>query len=138
MDTSRIAVVAAATSLLAWFAKAVAVGVAGGPGLSPAESPLFLVGLVAAVVAVVALALTVSRGRPRLVRAAAIVAGFVTVVAVVAVVQWVIQRVQPADPAWVWAEINLWVVGALVLGLAAALLHRSRQPSDVVPTPQSS
>ena len=47
-------------------------------------------------------------------------AAAVAVVAVVTLVGLVVARVQPEDPSWVWAEVNLWVVAPLVLAFAVA------------------
>jgi MFS family permease len=117
MNTSRVAVVAAVTSILAWTAKAVTIGLAGGHDGTAAEV-LFLVGLVAQVAAVVALGLSWARGRSLGVRLAAVLAAPVAAMAVTTLVNGVVQRVQPADPSWVWAEVNLWVGAVLVLALA--------------------
>lgn len=130
MNTSRIALTAAVTSLVAWIAKAVAIGVAGGHDLSSLESPLFLVGLAAQVVAVVALVLAFTRGLHAVVRVAAVVAALVAVMAAVTLIDEVIQRVQPADPSWIWVEINLWVMASLVLGLAIVATRPSQVGSQ--------
>jgi drug/metabolite transporter (DMT)-like permease len=64
MTASRLAVVAAIVSVVAWGLKAVAIGVAGGLDESPLESPLFVFGLVAIVVAFASLGVAVARERP--------------------------------------------------------------------------
>ena len=51
MSASRLAVLAAIASVVAWRLKAVAIAIAGGLDKSPLESPLFVLGLVAIVVA---------------------------------------------------------------------------------------
>ena len=126
MTTSRIALIAAATSLMAWIAKAVAIGAAGGPGHSPLEDPLFFLGFGSQLVASIALALALTVARPLVVRIGAIVGGAVVVFGFVTAVNSVIQRVQPIDASWVWGEINLWVVAVLMLGLALLTRRRVR------------
>ncbi len=53
MNLTRSAYVAALATVALWTAKAIAIAVAGGLGKSPLESPLFLLGLLACVVATV-------------------------------------------------------------------------------------
>ena len=132
MTTSRIALIAAATSLVAWVAKAMAIGAAGGPGQTPWEDTLFLMGFVTQLVAFVAVALALTGSRPVAVRLGALIGGAALVFGIVTVVQLVIERVQPADASWVWGEVNLWVVAALMLSLAV-LAHR-RATTHSVPT----
>lgn len=134
MNTSRIAVIAAATSLVAWLAKATSTGVAGGPGRTPWEEVFFFVGLITQLVAFVAIILTLTRSRGVAMRLGAVVGGAVLVFGFVTVFQLVIERVQPADASWVWGEINLWVVAALLLGLA--VLAHQRATSHTVPAAQ--
>ena len=129
MFTSRIALIAAITSLVAWAAKAVAIGLAGGLDRSPLESPLFVLGLLAQVVAVFALALAFTSNRPPAARVTAVLAAPVAVVACVSVIGLIVERVQPADPSWVWAEVNLWVVAPLVLGLAMLARRPAYHPA---------
>ncbi|QDO89628.1 hypothetical protein FNH13_15885 [Ornithinimicrobium ciconiae] len=132
MTTSRLALIAATTSLVAWIAKAVATGAAGGPGRTMWEDTFFFVGLAAQLVAFVAVALALTESRPLAVRLGALFGGAVLVFGFVTVFQLVIERVQPMDASWVWGEINLWVVAVLVLG-AAVLAHR-RAHTPAVPT----
>lgn len=111
---------------MAWIAKAVAIGAAGGLGRSPLEDPLFFLGFGAQLVASIALALALTAARPLVVRIGAIVGGAVVVFGFVTAVNSVIQRVQPIDASWVWGEINLWVVAVLMLGLALLTRRRVR------------
>jgi hypothetical protein len=83
------------------------------------EGPLFFVGLVGFMVAVVSLSLALTVGRGRVVRALAVLGGVVAAVGVSVVTGLLVAAVQPAEPSWVWGEVNLWV-GAVVL-LAATL-----------------
>ncbi|USQ75596.1 hypothetical protein [Ornithinimicrobium cryptoxanthini] len=131
MTTSRIALIAAATSLVAWIAKATAVAAAGGPGRTSWEDTLFFVGLATQLIAFVAVVLSLTGSRPVVVRLGALLGGAVLVFGLVTVLQLVIERVQPADASWVWGEINLWVVASLLLGLA--VLAHQRATSHTVP-----
>lgn len=123
MNTSRIALIAAVTGLLAWAGKAVTIGVTG-LDAGPAEA-LFLVGLAAQLSAVVALGLAFTTGRRLGVRLAAAVAAPVVVAVLTLLVNLVIERARPANPSWVWGEINLWVMAVVVLGLAIVAGRRS-------------
>ena len=127
MTTStRIALFAAVAAACLWSAKSLFIGLAGGLDKSPLEGPFFLVGLVASVVAMVALGLALTRHRPVWLRAVAglgtLIGGFGLAMAVDASVG----LVETADPGrhWVWAEVNLWVLAALTLALALAAHRR--------------
>lgn len=100
-----------------------AIGVTGLDG-GLAEA-LFLVGLAAQLVAVVALGLAFTTGRRLGVRIAAAVAAPVVVAVLTLLVNLVIERAQPSNPSWVGGEINLWVIAVVVLGLAIAAGRRS-------------
>lgn len=125
MTASRVGLVAAVCAVVAWAAKATVIGVAGGLDRSPAEGPLFLVGLVCALVGAGALGAALTAGRSSGVRALAAVAVVGALLLIPLTVGGVVTLVQPADPSWVWGEVNLWV-SALAL-LAAVLLSRSRR-----------
>lgn len=124
MNTAQIALAAATTSVVAWAAKSVAIWSAGGLDRSPLESPLFLVGFAANVVATVALVLVLTRSRPVVVKVAAILAVAAGIAAFIAVVDGIVQRVQPVDASWVWAEMNLWFVAAVLLALTVWVVRR--------------
>ena len=64
MTAGRLALVGAASAVVFWALKAIAIGVAGGLDKSPLESPLFLAGLVSALVGAGALGAWVLAGRP--------------------------------------------------------------------------
>lgn len=134
MNTSRIAVITAATGLVAWLGKATAIGLAGGQDHTPLVDALFLAGLLANVVAVVAISLTLAHDRSRLVRIGAVLAGTAVMLAFVTVLNLAILRIQPADASWVWAELNLWITAALTLGLAVRL-HRGSRAQAVEQVP---
>lgn len=128
MDTTRsIVVVAAVVAAAAWAVKAIAIAAAGGLDQSPLESPLFLLGLLAFLTAVVALALLVSRGRPRIVRAGAVLCAVVGSIAVTAVANAAVQLVATSDH-WIWGEVNLWL-GCLALFASATATRTDRLTS---------
>lgn len=122
MNTTRMALTTALLAAGAWTAKAVAIGIAGGLGRSPLENPLFFLGLAACMVAMAACGVAWARRAAVPVRIAAglgaVVAGWLTVVLVGALVG------DRTAGHWAWTELNLWVVAALTLGLAAWLDRR--------------
>lgn len=126
MPALRIARLAAVAALVAWLLKAVAIGVAGGLDQSPLEGPLFLVGLLLFVTAVVAFAVAVTAGRPIAVRvgsvAVAVVASLVLTASLVAV-----GGLLPESAGWVRSELNLWVVSTLIVVLAFWWPQRTTQ-----------
>ena len=134
MSAGRVALIAAVCAVVTWTAKAVAIGLAGGLDESPAEGPLFLLGLLAAAVGAAALGAALAVGRSVAVRAIAGVAGVVTLLLVIIGGGAVAGAVQPADPSWVWAEVNLWVAALLLLGAAngAQARHRAHPLSSPV------
>lgn len=114
------ATIAKSASLLAvgfWAAKSAAIAVAGGLGRSPAEDILFFAGLLSAIIAVGALALTLTAGRSFFVRWSAVVIAVVASSALSFALGAVIEVVAASDH-WVWAELNLWVLAVAVLVLA--------------------
>lgn len=119
MNYSRIAVVAAITCLVAWTAKAIAIGLAGGLDRSALESPLFVVGFVASLVAGVAAALARTASRHPVARVGAVVLVLAAVYLVILGVNLVLEQTVTGD-AWVWSEVNLWVVALLLLGITLA------------------
>lgn len=131
MNSSRVALLASLAAAGSWTLKAVAIGSAGGLGLSPLEPPLFFAGLVSFVVAVVALGVALTRGRPRWLRVlAGAVAAPLVGIGLTLAVDAAVASVQPTGPArhWVWSEVNLWVacVALLVLAVTAHRAPRAR------------
>ena len=127
MNSSRIALLAAVAAVVSWTLKAVAIGTAGGLDKSPLEGPLFFAGLLSFVVAVVAVGVALTRGRPLWVRAVTgVVVAPVVGIGATLVVDALVGALRPTDPLrhWVWAEINLWVVAAAVLALALTVRRR--------------
>ncbi|WP_162803105.1 hypothetical protein [Ornithinimicrobium avium] len=126
--TARTGLAAAASAAL-WTAKSVAIGVAGGLDRSPAETPLFVLGLVASLVAVTALLLTWTRGRSPGVRLLTALAGVPALFLLVSAIESVVRLVEPSSPGWVWSELSLWAVAAAVLGAALVVRRESvRRP----------
>lgn len=124
MPASRIALYAAIGAAVAWAAKAVAIGAAGGLDRSALEGPLFLLGLVSGLVGAGALGVALTVGRPLWQRVAASALGIVVFLLVVAVTASAMAALTPADPGWVWSEVNLWV-SAVLLVVAALVVSRS-------------
>ena len=128
MTARRLALLGAAGAVVLWALKATAIGTAGGLDKSPLEGPLFLAGLVSALVGAGALGAWVLAGRPTWMRVAGAVGAIVLLVLSAGVGGAIAAALQPDDPSWVWGEVNLWV-SALVLA-AAVLVQRSRTRVD--------
>lgn len=124
MNSSHVSVIATAGCLTAWAAKSLAIGTAGGLGKSPFEGPLFFVGLACYVVAVVALSLAITRGRPTAARAAGAVAGVAVGAGLSVALAVLVESLTPVDPSWVWSEVNLWLGAAVLLGVALVIRGR--------------
>ena len=118
MNLTRISLVSSIAAVLAWAAKAVAIGTAGGLGRSPWEGPLFLAGLACFLTAVVTFALAVTERRGALARTGAAVASVVGGFALAMAVNAVVQAVSSGQ-SWVREEVNLWVAATAMLGLAS-------------------
>jgi hypothetical protein len=122
LTASRVALSAAIGAVLAWAAKAVVIWIAGGLDRSPAETPLFLLGLLCAVTAAVALAIAASKGREGTMRAVIPLGWIAAVVLVSGLLDWLITLPEPENPSWVWAEMELWALAVTLL--AAVVLQR--------------
>lgn len=125
MNSSRIALLAAAAAAALWTAKALAIGLAGGLDQSPLESPLFIAGFLCFVVGVAALGAALARRATVPLRLlaglGALVAGVVYAVLLSMVIDGL---VEPTDGRhWAWAELGLWI-GALTLLVATAATAR--------------
>ena len=129
MNTTRIAVIAAASAVVAWALKAVAIGVAGGLDKSPFEGPLFLVGLVSFVVAVCAIAVSAVSRHGRLARVGAVLASVAGTVVVTALIGLLIDALVASDH-WAWYELNLWVISLGLLGFVTWYSGRQVQGSN--------
>jgi hypothetical protein len=128
MNSRRIALWAALAAASSWTFKSVAIGVAGGLDKSPFEGPLFFLGLLSFVAAVVALGVALTEGGRSWVRVPAGVGGFAVGLALTLVVDAAVAAIAPedADRHWIWTELNLWVVAIVALALAIRL-QRPRQ-----------
>ena len=118
MSASRLAIAAAIAGAALWGAKAVAIAVAGGLDKSPLESPLFVLGLIAILVAAAAIGFVVAGPRALWLRAAAAAAALALGVVLVIVIQAIIGGLIQEDAGWVREEAGLWVSSALVVGIA--------------------
>lgn len=126
--SARVALTAAALAVTFWAAKATAIGIAGGLDRSPFESPLFLAGLIAFVIAGASLGVAATYGRALWVRVAGGALAFVAFLALAQAVGAVTAALAPADPSWVWAELELWVIApvALLCARVVAQLRSAR------------
>ena len=131
MTAARVATVTAVGAVLAWGAKAVAIGLAGGLDKSPAESPLFFLGLVLYVVAALAIGVALTAGRSTSTRVLGGAAGLCLGLVLFMIATLAIAPFKPADPFWVWEELNLWIVS--VLTAAGWLVLRSRDAPRETP-----
>jgi hypothetical protein len=118
MNLNKISLVAASAAVVLWAAKAVAIGSAGGLGRSPLENPFFLLGLLCNLTAVVTLTVAALVRRHALVRVGAAVGSVVAVFVLTALLGAAIDGVA-TNNSWVWEELNLWVLGLVVLAVAA-------------------
>lgn len=119
MTASRLAVLAAVTSVVAWGLKAVAIGVAGGLDQSPLEGPLFVLGLVAIVVAFASLGVAVARDHSVTFKVIGAVVGVVIGFGLSMLASVVAAAVIPDSAGWVQAEAGLWFSALLALGVTA-------------------
>lgn len=124
MSSARIALIAAGLAAVFWAAKVVAITLAGGLGESPAEGPLFLLGLVSILVAGGSLGVALTSGRQRGVRVIGALVVIVGVMLLTGLASLVVSAVQPDEPHWVWGEINLWVGAVVVLAVCLATARR--------------
>ena len=114
MTAARVATYATVGAVLAWAVKAVVIGTAGGLGRSPAEGPLFFVGLVLYVTGVVAIAVAVSAERKPAARVLVLLAAVAALFVVWLAVDTVIAALAPEDDAhWAWSEAQLWVLAVV-------------------------
>jgi hypothetical protein len=127
MTPSRLAFLAAVTSAIGWGLKAVAIGIAGGLDRSPFEAPLFFLGLLAIVVAFVALGVAVAGNRPVAAKIAGGVVGIVVGVGLAMASDTIAGLVVPDSAGWVQEEAGLWVA-AVVAVAVTWFWYRRRGP----------
>ena len=119
VNASRLAVLAAIVSVVAWGLKALAIGLAGGLDRSPWESPLFVLGLIAIVIALAALGVAVAGGRSLAVKFVGGVLGVLVGSALSWLASVVAAALIPDSAGWVQEEAGLWLSALLALGLTA-------------------
>lgn len=120
MRIPRITIVASITAVGAWSAKATTIGVAGGFGKSPLEAPLFILGLIAFLLALTSLGWAFAVGRPAVIRTFAAGAAVLAAMATSAIVASLVSAFITSEH-WAWGEVNLWVPA---LGLLAFVVIR--------------
>ncbi len=124
MSAARVATFATIGAVLVWGLKALVIGLAGGLDKSPAEGPLFFLGMLVYLVGVVAIGLALTAGRGLVGRVLGVVVTVAVLFAVWLAVDTVIASLAPEnDPHWVWAELQLWVI-AVVTALGWYLWQR--------------
>lgn len=131
MTAARVATYATLGAVLVWGIKAVVIGLAGGLDRSPAEGPLFVLGLLLYVIGVLAVGLALTAGRGVGWRVAGMLGAFATAAVAFLVVDGIVAALAPPDPHWVWAEVQLWIV-SVATAVGWYLLAR-RQPAPAVP-----
>lgn len=122
---TRVALAGAVGAVIFWSAKAIAIGIAGGLGKSPAEDALFFLGLASALAGAAALGYALAARRRAVVRVVSAAGGVVAIALVAGLTQLVVNVVSRSSEGWAWGEVNLWV-SALAL-ITAALAWRWRQ-----------
>jgi len=127
MDASRVALLAAIMSAVAWGLKAVAIGLAGGLDRSPFESPLFGLGLVAIVAAFASLGVAATRERPLTFRIIGGAVGLLIGLALSMLASFVAAALIPESAGWVRKEAGLWL--SALLALLVTALWQTRRPT---------
>lgn len=122
MTSARLALIASVTAVVAWSAKIVVIWRAGGLDLSPWESPLFLVGVAAALVAAGAVGATLTSGRSAWVRGLAALGLALLLPAAMIPLGTAVEALLPGS--WLWGETDLLLTAALLVGASAALQRR--------------
>jgi hypothetical protein len=130
MSASRLAVLAAIASVVAWGLKAVAIGVAGGLDKSPLEGPLFVLGLVAIVVASASLGVAVAGERTLAFKVLGGLVGVLIGFGLSMLASAVAASLIPDSAGWVQAEAGLWFSALLALGITATW-HARRSTARV-------
>ena len=126
MDAIRVARTAAIAAVVIWTAKALAIWAAGGLDESPLESPLFVLGLVAFLVASAALGIVVVGAMASWLRAVVAVGCVVVALLVISLFDTLSGAVLPDSTGWVQEEAGLWVAALLLLAVVLAVTGRRR------------
>ena len=115
MTAARVATYATIGAVAVWAVKALSIGIAGGLGKSPAEGPLFFLGMILFLTGVVAIGLAITAGRSLGIRALGVVGAVAVTLVVWLAIDTAIASLAPEnDPHWVWAELQLWVIAVAV------------------------
>jgi hypothetical protein len=122
MPPYSIAKLSAGVAVVAWTAKVIVIAAAGGLSKSPMEGPLFVLGMLAFVVACAALGVAVSADRSVAWRVGAAVVLVLLGILISMVLQALLNAVLPDAMGWLRNETGLWVsaVGLLAVVVAAA------------------
>jgi hypothetical protein len=128
MNLIRISFVSAILGAAFWAAKATVIGLAGGEGINPLEGPPFYVGFAFHVVSVLTLVLWWTRDRHLALRGLAVVGAVVASALFTTTFELLLGLVKPPNPGWVWSELNLWVVAAIMLALTWTAVRGAHQP----------
>ena len=115
MTAARVATYATIGAVAVWAVKALAIGLAGGLNQSPAEGPLFFLGMILFMVGLVAIGLAITAGRSLGMRAVGVLGAVAVTMVVWLAIDTVIASLAPEnDPHWVWAEAQLWLIAVTV------------------------
>ncbi|WP_162802913.1 hypothetical protein [Ornithinimicrobium avium] len=124
MDSTRIrraAVAAALVSFVFFGVKDLVMAAAGGVGRTWWENPPFYIAFVLALVSLVLTGLVACRGRTWIARLGLVLVMLLFCAAAAGVGVLVVGVVQPADPGWIWGELNLFMLPLSALALALVL-----------------
>jgi hypothetical protein len=122
--SSRAALAATLATVVLWVADD-SVLAFGGRADGFLDSALFLLGLVACVVATVLVGVAAFAHRAVGWRVLGAVLAVVVVTAAGGLTQVVVSALEPAHPGWVYGELNLWVIMLVLLAAAAGLVART-------------
>ncbi len=115
MTAARVATYATIGAVAVWAVKALAIGIAGGLNKSPAEGPLFILGMILFAVGLVSIGLAITAGRSLVMRVLGVVGTVAAMMVVWLAIDTVIASLAPENnPHWVWAEAQLWVIAVTV------------------------
>ena len=123
-----MAAIAALAAAGLWAVKALVIWNAGGLDKSALESPLFLLGLVATVIAYAALGLVASGGRSVILRVVAVVVAVAAGVVVAGLSALLAAAVLPSSAGWVEEEAGLWIAAAVTVAVSLWLLRAREHP----------
>jgi hypothetical protein len=129
-SADRVARGAAIAAAVIWGVKALVIWAAGGLDESPLESPLFVLGLLAIVVACVALGVAAAGGGFAM-KVGGGVAGLGLGLLFLSLCDALADAVLPSSTGWVEEEAGLWFTAAVVLAVALAWIGRRERAASV-------